>query len=90
MKTWALQDAKARLSTLVEQARRDGPQRITRRGEAMVVVMAADRFDQLTRRRHDHGLVRFFQDSPLAELPDDWLRREDDNGREVMLRWRKS
>ncbi len=31
--------------------------------------------------RHGHGLVRFFQASPLFELPQDWLRREDDNGR---------
>ena len=42
MKTWPVQDAKARFSELLETCLRDGPQLVTRRGaEAAVLVSAA-------------------------------------------------
>ena len=40
MASWALQDAKAHFSDVVEQARRKGPQTVTRRGQAAVMVVA--------------------------------------------------
>lgn len=36
---WALQDAKNQFSELVETALREGPQTVTRRGQAVVVVV---------------------------------------------------
>ena len=43
MKTWPVQDAKARFSELLETCLREGPQLVTRRGEkAAVLVPAAD------------------------------------------------
>ena len=42
MKTWPVQDAKARFSELIETCLREGPQLVTRRGlETAVVVPAA-------------------------------------------------
>ncbi len=85
MTSWALQDAKARFSAVVEQAQREGPQWVTRRGEDAVVVVAVDQFQELTRRHGRGDLVRFFRESPLTDLSADWLRRVDDTGREVAL-----
>jgi prevent-host-death family protein len=43
MRMWAVQDAKARFSELLETCLREGPQGVTKRGaEAAVLVPAAD------------------------------------------------
>ncbi len=43
MKTWAVQDAKARFSEFLDTCLREGPQTVTRRGaEAAVLVPMAD------------------------------------------------
>jgi len=47
MKTWPVQDAKNQLSQLIESARNEGPQTITRHGEPVVVVVAAEEFKRL-------------------------------------------
>ena len=44
MASWALQDAKGRFSEVVDRARRDGPQIVTRRGTEAVVIVAAEQF----------------------------------------------
>lgn len=85
MASWALQDAKAHFSEVVEQARRKGPQTVTRRGQAAVMVVAVEQFRQLTRRKGQEDLATFFRQSPLAELDPAWLVRSRDTGREVPL-----
>ena len=85
MANWALQDAKGRFSEVVERARRDGPQIVTRRGTEAVVIVAAEQFRQLTRQGGKEDLVGFFAGSPLAELKPEWLMRDRDKGREVAL-----
>jgi prevent-host-death family protein len=45
--TWSLQDARSRLSAVVEAARRGEPQVITKRGAPAVVVLAADEYARL-------------------------------------------
>ncbi len=50
---WQLQDAKARFSELVDDALRDGPQLVTRRGEAVVVVVPIDTWRKLAPERPD-------------------------------------
>jgi prevent-host-death family protein len=43
MKTWAVQDAKARFSEFLEACLADGPQMVTKRGtEAAVLIPAAE------------------------------------------------
>lgn len=77
MGTWALQDAKNRLSELVRQALGEGAQEITIRGEPAVTVIATR---ELLRLRGQPGnLVDFLRDSPLRglELPP----RDRDSGR---------
>jgi prevent-host-death family protein len=48
MKDWPLQEAKARLSELVDTTLKKGPQQISRRGKRAVVVVPADEWDRLT------------------------------------------
>ncbi|OGV63550.1 MAG: hypothetical protein A2498_01500 [Lentisphaerae bacterium RIFOXYC12_FULL_60_16] len=84
MNSWALQDAKAKFSAVVERAQSEGPQLVTRHGEDTVVVVAAEQFHRLT-RRHGQDLIHFFHDSPLSDLDPEWLRRKDDAGRELTL-----
>jgi len=79
-KVWPLQDAKNRLSELVENAVNEGPQRISKRGKTTVVVLAIDEYDRL--RRGKESLVEFFRRSPLQDVP---LERDKDLPREVDL-----
>jgi prevent-host-death family protein len=44
---WTLSDAKNRLSEVLDRARREGPQTITRRGDTFV-LLRADEYEQLT------------------------------------------
>ena len=47
MADWALQDAKNKFSALVNAALEGDPQRVTRRGEPNVVVLATGEYDRL-------------------------------------------
>ena len=63
-KTWQLQEAKNKLSELIERALRDGAQVITRRGEKVVVVIPYQEYEHMT--RPTKTLVEFLAESPLA------------------------
>jgi prevent-host-death family protein len=63
-RTWALQDAKNRLSEVVDRAISEGPQTITRRGVETVVVVSVEEFRDLAEPKG--SLVNFFRASPLA------------------------
>ena len=80
--SWQLQEAKSRLSQVVEHALREGPQTITLRGKPAVVVVAFEDFQKLT--GPSTSLREFFRQSPLygAELD---LERSQDLSREVPL-----
>ena len=47
MKRWPVQNAKNQLSRVIELARNEGPQTITRHGQPVVVVVAAEEFKLL-------------------------------------------
>jgi prevent-host-death family protein len=82
---WQLQTAKARFSEVFRKARSEGPQWITRQGKEAVVVLPAQEYEKLKRRRKQHkSLVRFFAESPLAGSGID-LERQPDYGRPVDL-----
>src|SRR2546421_5750591 len=70
---WRLQDAKARLSEVVRQARERGPQRVTLHGRDAVVVVRADEFDRMQRPVSGHDLVTTLAASPLTEVSFDRL-----------------
>jgi len=56
-------EAKARLSEVIDRALSEGPQIITRRGHAAVVVVSADEWERKTRRKG--SLAEFLARSPL-------------------------
>lgn len=61
--TWTVAEAKAKLSEVIEQARAQGPQTITRNGRHAVVVVAAEEWARKTKR--SGSLADFFATSPL-------------------------
>lgn len=61
--TWTVAEAKARFSAMIEKARNDGPQAITRHGRPAVVVVAAEEWEKRTKRKGN--LAEFFATSPL-------------------------
>jgi prevent-host-death family protein len=71
-RTWQLQEAKNRFSEVVEEAVREGPQVITRRGKETAVVLSYADYRRLRVRRK--GLVDFFRDSPLVGVEIDLTR----------------
>ncbi len=70
---WQLQEAKNRLSEVVEQAICSGPQIITRRGIESAVMISYSEFRKLT--ASPQKLSAFFRESPLADVALD-LRRD--------------
>jgi prevent-host-death family protein len=84
-KPWQLQTAKARFSEVFRRARTEGPQRITRQGKDSVVVLAAEKYEQLVGKSHQpKSLVQFFRQSPLVGVKLD-LSRHHDEGRDIDL-----
>ncbi|HEU0265291.1 MAG TPA: type II toxin-antitoxin system Phd/YefM family antitoxin [Geobacterales bacterium] len=72
---WQLQEAKNRLSQVVDQALHDGPQTITLRGKPAAVVVSFEEFRALTAPRT--GLAQFFRQSPLRNVELDYSRSSD-------------
>jgi len=79
---WQLQEAKNRLSQVVDSALHDGPQTITLRGKPAAVVVSFEEYRKLTLPRV--GLSTFFEQSPLYGVDLD-LGRSADLPREVEL-----
>jgi prevent-host-death family protein len=77
---WQLQEAKNRLSELVRKARDEGPQVITVHGADAAVVVSAEQYARLSRRKGT--LVDFFRKSPLVGEELD-LTPSRDRGRRV-------
>jgi prevent-host-death family protein len=62
---WTVAEAKAKFSEVVERAKRDGPQTITKNGRLTAVVVSVDEWE---RKAHRTGsLATFFAESPLRE-----------------------
>jgi antitoxin Phd len=66
MSQWQLQEAKARFSELVRAARERGPQTVTVRGEAAVVVLSQRQYSSLQTRAKQPSLVELMRGSPLV------------------------
>lgn len=64
MRRWQLQEAKARLSEVINLTRREGPQEISVRGEPAVVVISRSEYDRLSRPRPT--FVELLRSSPLV------------------------
>lgn len=81
-RTWPLQEAKNKLSEVVECALREGPQVISRRGKDAVVVVSVEEYRRLRQPRET--LIEFFRRSPLRGV-DLRLERDKDEGRALEL-----
>ena len=64
MHAWQLQDAKSRVSELVECALNEGPQLVTRRGNDAVVLLAAPEYRRLA---GEDALISLLLQAPRGE-----------------------
>jgi prevent-host-death family protein len=65
-RVWQIQEAKNKLSEVVEGALEEGPQILTRRGIEVAVVLSFSEYQEMKKKQT--SLLEFFQRSPLAEL----------------------
>lgn len=70
--SWQLQEAKNKLSEVVEKALTDGPQVITKRGVETAIVLSYAEYRRMLSSQKK--LSQFFQDSPLAGIDLDSTR----------------
>lgn len=63
---WQFQEAKNKLSEVVNQALKLGAQVITRRGEKVAVVLSYNDYQKL--QKSQTSISSFFHDSPLKDL----------------------
>ena len=60
---WTVAEAKAKFSELIEKAKSEGPQKITKHGRTTAVIVAAEEWERKIRRRGN--LAEFLATSPL-------------------------
>jgi prevent-host-death family protein len=83
MRTWQIQEAKARLSEVVKDAEREGPQELTLHGRPVAVVVSRAEYDRLAGT--GESLVEFIRRSPLFGQDDIEFERDKSLTREVEL-----
>jgi antitoxin Phd len=81
MAIWQVQDAKARLSELIERAHSEGPQTITRHGAERAVVLSIEHYRALIAQRPDFK-AHLLGGPKVDDFPVD---RDRDTGRPVEL-----
>ena len=85
MTTWQVQQAKTRFSELIERARSEGPQTITKHGKPSAVVVSVDAFEAMTKgAKPAPDFKRFLLDEgPKFDEFD--IERDKDTGRDIEL-----
>ena len=83
MQAWQIQEAKARLSTVLRGAEQDGPQEITNRGRSVAVLLSRADYDRLAGTHQ--SLVDFMRASPLYAEEDLVIERDRSLTREIEL-----
>ncbi len=78
---WQLQEAKQKFSQLVKRALNEGPQVVTRHGEAVVVVVSAEEYRRLTGSKPD--FKDFLLSGPDLSVLE--MSRSPDGPREIDL-----
>lgn len=88
MAIWQLQEAKARFSTVVDQAQTEGPQTITRRGLEAAVVLSAEEYRVLLGKKRSfiehllsapkiEGFAEMLEENRIASQELSRKRQED-------------
>ena len=85
MKSWQLQDAKARLSELVKLSASEGPQEITVHGRAAAVLVSAEEFARLRGAKQEPTWLEIFQRAPKIDEELDIGRDPNDIPRDLDL-----
>jgi len=80
MSKWQVQEAKARLSDLMDKAQSEGPQVISRHGKETAVVLSMDEYRRLLAERPDFNA--WLLSAPKVGLS---IRRRKDRPRQVPL-----
>lgn len=81
MAVWQVQEAKTRLSEVIDEAHSKGPQIITRHGTERAVVLSIDDYRALT--AHKPSLRDYLLGGPKVDNFD--IKSERDSGREIDL-----
>lgn len=81
-KAWQLQEAKNRLSEVVDKAISQGPQIVSRRGKEAVIILSIEDYRKINKPKKN--LVEFFRESPLHGLDLD-INRSSDLPRKIKL-----
>jgi antitoxin Phd len=81
MAEWQVQEAKARFSEVVEKARTEGPQTITRHGRERAVLLSIEDYRALLSRQTD--VRELLLGGPRVD--DFSVERDRDTGREIAL-----
>lgn len=86
MANWAVAEAKAKFSELIETARERGAQQITRNGKLVGVIVSPAEWKKTkhTPTRNARTMSAFFKNSPLVDSGLD-LRRSRSKARKVQL-----
>ncbi|BCP54467.1 antitoxin [Kaistia sp. 32K] len=66
MASWQVQEAKTKLSEVIDRAISEGPQTITRHGKARAVVVSIDEYEALAKKRRN--FVDFLLDGPRFDI----------------------
>ena len=81
MATWQVQNAKTRLSEVIERARAEGPQMITKHGKERAVVLSIEDYRVLVAHRPD--FKSYLLDGPKVD--DFTIERTQDAGRNIEI-----
>jgi prevent-host-death family protein len=86
MASWAVAEAKAKFSELIETAREQGAQQITRNGKLVGVLVSPGEWKKAkhTPAQNARTMSEFFKNSPLVDSGLD-LRRSRSKARKVEL-----
>lgn len=63
MHTWTVAEAKAKFSELIDKAKAEGPQKITKHGRTTAVIVASEEWERKAERKGN--LAEFLAASPL-------------------------
>ena len=72
---WKLQDAKSQFSKVIEDALKNGPQYVTRRGSEAVVILSVIEYEELT--SHKPSFKEFLLSCPKMGKDFDIERQKD-------------
>jgi antitoxin Phd len=82
-RVWQLQEAKNKFSEVVEEALSQGPQVVTRRGVATVIILSYAEYRKLI--ASNKKLSEFFRQSPLIDTDIDLSRDRSDVRPDIAL-----